>query len=103
MRVILAGEGARNSSDDAAREILARANLGGTIYRGISSRIWDEWTQLTRSGDNLANHPRPVLAALCHVIAEDEGLPVGANLIMKRFNVGRSYHGWVTKFEVGIL
>ena len=58
-----------------------RDSLGGTIYRGISSRIWDEWTQLTRSGDNLANHPRPVLAALCHVIAEDEGLPVGVQIV----------------------
>ena len=95
MRVILGGEGARKSSDDAAREILARANLGGTIYRGSSGRIWDEWAQLTRSGDNLGNHPRPVLAALCHVIAKDLGLPVEAGLIIRRFNISRGYQGWI--------
>lgn len=97
MRVILGGKGGRKSSDDVAREILARANLGGTIYRSISSRIWDEWGQRTRSGDNLENHPRPVLAALCHVIAEEEGLPVRVDLIMRCFNVGRSYQGWVQR------
>ena len=97
MRVILGGEGARKSSDDAAREILTRANLGGTIYKEISSRIWDEWTQITRSGDNLANHPRQVLAALCHHIANDKGLPTSQILIMDRFNVGRGYQTWISK------
>ena len=101
MRVILGRVGVRKSSDDAAREILARASLGGTIYRGISSRIWDEWTQLTRSGDNLRNHPRPVLAALCHVIAEDEGLPIRLDLIIGCFNVGRGYQTWIQR--VGVI
>ena len=99
MRVILGREGARKSSDDAAREILARANLGGTICRTISGRIWDEWVQLTRSGGNLQNHPRPVLAALCHVIAEEEGVPIGLDLIMRRFNVGRGYKGWTREIQ----
>ena len=97
MRVIMGRDGTRKSSDVVAREILARANLGGTIYRGISSRIWDEWTQLTRSGDNLQNHPRQVLAALCHHIANDKGLPTSQALIMDRFNVGRGYQTWISK------
>ena len=100
MRVILGGEGGRKSSDDAVRQILSRANLGDTIYRGISGRIWDEWRQVTRSGDNLENHPRPVLAALCHSIANDEGLPVRPALIMDRFNVGRGYQAWIPKLKV---
>ena len=100
MRVIMGRDGTRKSSDVVAREILARANLGGTIYREISGRIWDEWRQGTRSGDNLENHSRPVLAALCHSIANDVGLPVRPALIMKSFNVGRGYQAWIPKLKM---
>jgi len=99
MRVILGRESKRKESGDAAREILARANLGNTIYAQISSLIWDGWAQIIDSGDNLENHPRPVLAALCHLIAKEEGLGISNKLIMSRFNIGRSYIGWLKEIQ----
>ena len=97
MRVILGRDGKRKGSGDAAREILARANLGNTIYAQISNRIRKEWVHIIGSGDNLENHPRPVLAALCHVIAKEEGLKISNRLIMSRFNVGRGYLNWIPR------
>ena len=91
------GRGRRMSSDNSARAILSRANLGETIYGGISSRIWEHWGLSTLTGDNLENHPRQLLAAICHLIAMDEGLPVRPTLIQDRFNVGRSYQNWISK------
>jgi len=95
MRVILGRQSKRKGSGDAAREILGRANLGDTIYAQISSIIWEEWLQIIGSGDNLENHPRPLLAALCHLIAKEEGLKVSNRLIMTRFNIGRGYLNWI--------
>jgi len=98
MRSILRACGrGRVSSREYANAILSRANLGGTIYGAISARVWESWLECERTEDNLESHPRQVLAAICHVIAVDEGLPVRPGLIMERFDVGRSYQNWIPK------
>ena len=98
MRMILRSIGrGEMCSRNSAMAILSRANLGETIYADISSRIWKRWEQCTCSGENLENHPRQMLAAICHVIAEEEDLPVRPTLIQERFNVGRSYQNWISK------
>jgi len=95
MRKILGEDRARRQSvDSQANAILSRANLGATIYGAIAGRIWEEWQMLSAIGLNAANHPRPMLAALCETIAEREGLPVIPSLIESRFNVPRSYKSW---------
>ena len=98
MRSILRACGrGRVSSREYTNAILSRANLGGTIYGAISARVWESWLECERTGGNLESHPRQVLAAICHVIAVDEGLPVRPGLIMERFDVGRSYQNWIPK------
>ncbi len=100
MKQILGEEEARKQTADAtASSILARANLGDTTYAGLAPLIWEAWGLCTRHGSNLENHPRQVLAALCEIMAECEGLPVIPSLIESRFNVGRSYRGWVGKLQ----
>jgi hypothetical protein len=98
MRAIL-GEARlrRESMDKEASAILSRANLGETIYSGIAGMIWDEWLEISASGNNAMNHPRPVLAALCEIAAERGGMPIEAPLIEKRFNISRSYKAWLDK------
>lgn len=85
------------NSNNSARAILSRASLGETIYGGIISRIWEYWELSTAIGDNLENHPRQMLAAICHVVAVEEGIPVRSTLIQNRFNVGRSYQNWISR------
>ena len=98
MRTILGETRIRRSSmDKEASAILSRANLGETIYSGLAEEIWDEWLEISASGDNAMNHPRPVLAALCEIAAENEGIPIDASLIEKRFNITRSYKAWLNK------
>jgi len=91
------GIGGRMNSNNSARAILSRASLGETIYGGIISRIWEYWELSTVTGDNLENHPRQMLAAICHVVAVEEGIPVRSTLIQNRFNVGRSYQNWISR------
>ena len=81
--------------DKEARAILSRANLGETIYSSLSEIIWNGWLEISARGDNATNHPRPVLAALCEMAAESEGIRVETHLIEKRFNVSRSYKSWL--------
>ena len=85
----------RESMDKEARAILSRANLGETVYSGIVEMIWEEWLAISNIGSNAANHPRPVLAALCESMAEVEGIEVITTLIQSRFNVTRSYKQWL--------
>ncbi len=101
MRTILRSCGrGRSGTGVSAGAILSRANLGGTIYRSIAARIWEVWLECTRTGENLESHARPVLAAVCHAVAEDEGLPVRPSLIMELFDVGRSYQNWTSKLPL---
>jgi|TARA_B100001105_G_C22182644_1_gene353453 hypothetical protein len=83
------------SASESARAILQRANLGETIYGDLNTGIEEAWFVCTLSGGNLEGHIRGVLAAICHVMAEDQGLPVKPGLIQKRFDVGRSYQNWI--------
>ncbi len=95
MRAILGqGEARARSTDVVASAVLSRANLGETAYSGLGPQIWQGWKQCTAGDDNLSNYPRPVLAALCEIIAKEEGLPVSPKLIEGRFNVGRNYQRW---------
>lgn len=97
MRAIL-GEARlrRESMDREASAILSRANLGETIYSGIAGMIWDEWLTLSIHGDNLTNHPRPVLALLCEKLAIMGGIKVVPSIICDRFNLpsASSYRSW---------
>jgi hypothetical protein len=96
MRTILRSCGrGRSGTGVSAGAILSGANLGSTIYGSIAARIWEVWLECTRAGDNLENHARPVLAAICHAIAVNEGMPVRPGLIQERFDVGRSYQFWI--------
>ncbi len=98
MRVILGDLGrTRSSAGESAGAIMQRANLGETIYGGLGARIEEAWLVCTLAGDNLEGHARGVLAAICHIMAEDGGLPVRPGLIQKRFDVGRSYQNWIER------
>jgi len=98
MRFILRGLRRRGpSASESARAILQRANLSETIYRDLVAGIEEAWLVCTLAGDNLEGHVRGVLAAICHIMAEDGGLPVRPGLIQKRFDVGRSYQNWIER------
>ncbi len=98
MRVILGGLGrTRSSASESAGAIMQRANLGETIYRDMTAEIWRVWLKCYEAEDNLVNHARPVLAAICHSVAEKSGLPVDSSLIQSRFDVGRAYLGWLCR------
>ena len=102
MRAIL-GESRlrRDSMDREAGQILARANLGEIGLGGISPMIWDRWVSITMSGGNESNHPRPVLAAICHSIAESQGMPVSSDEIARRFNIEKwTYRNWVRRASI---
>ena len=102
MRIILRScRRGRPGTGVSAGAILSGANLGGTIYGSIATRIWEVWLECTRTGENLENHARPVLAAICHAVAEDEGLPVRPSLIMELFDVARSYQNWIGRIGLG--
>ena len=102
MRVILEDLGrTRSSASESARAILQRANLSETIYGDLGAGIEEAWLVCTLAGDNLEGHARGVLAAICHVMAEDRGLPVRPSLIQKRFDVGRSYQNWIGRIGLG--
>jgi hypothetical protein len=87
------------NSPDSPSAILQRANLGETIYREIMIDIWESWLNCTRCGNNIENHARPVLAALCHILAEKRNLPINTTYIANRFGVNRSYQNWISKLE----
>ena len=97
MRVIL-GEYRlrRESMDREARAILSRANLGDTVYSGISRMIWEEWLAISETDSNISNHPRPILALICENLAIREGIGVDVSLICDRFNLtsASSYRTW---------
>ena len=80
---------------EAAESILQRANLPETEYRSIASDVWEAWGSIESTGANATNHPRQVLAAICHLKALEAGLKARPRLIRERFNVGRSYQGWI--------
>lgn len=80
---------------EAAESILQRANLPETEYRLIAGDILESWRAIESMGSNISNHPRQVLAALCHIKATEAGLRARPKLIRERFNVGRSYQGWI--------
>ena len=75
--------------------ILQRANLGETELGSLQNDIWEMWQRAESVGDNAVNHPRQVLAAICHVVATGAGLKARPSMIMNRFNIGRSYQGWI--------
>ena len=100
MRKILFNQGsdkARNIS--TAESIFQRASLGETEYGEIMTDIWDSWQRIDSLGANICNHPRQVLAALCHLMADRSPIKIRKGIIMERFNVGRSYQGWVKYCE----
>ena len=103
MRAIL-GESRlrRDSMDREAQNILSRANLGEIIPFEVLEIIVDEWARLSESDDNLKNHPRPVLAALCEFISYREGLEIPPSEICRRFNLPSpsSYRGWMEKITL---
>lgn len=99
-RILQASGRGRRSAGETASAILSKANLGETIYRGINARIREAWLECTQRGDNLENHARPVLAALCHILAEEDGLPVMPALIQERFGVGRAYQNWIGRLSL---
>jgi hypothetical protein len=102
MRAIL-GENRlrRESMDREADRILDRANLGEVGLGGISPLIWERWVSITMSGGNESNHPRPVLAAICHSIAESQGMPVSSDEIARRFNIEKwTYRNWIGRTSV---
>ena len=101
MRMILrVSRRSKTSAAESPRAILLRANLGETIYNKITKKVWEGWLECVQTELNHVNHPRPVLAALCHRIALEKGLPVMPDLIMKRFNVGKSYQNWIPLVSV---
>ena len=100
MRIILRScRRGRPGTGVSAGAILSGANLGGTIYGSIATRIWEVWLECTRTGENLENHARPVLAAICHAVAQDEGFRVRPSLIQEIFDVGRSYQNWLDRLN----
>ena len=104
MRFILRGLRRRGpSASESARAILQRANLSETIYRDLGAGIEEAWLVCTLAEDNLEGHVRGVMAAICHIMAEDGGLPVRPGLIQKCFDVGRSYQNWIGRVRVVIL
>ena len=101
MRKILFNQGsdrARNIS--TAESIFQRASLGETEYREIMTDIWNSWQRIDSLGANISNHPRQVLAALCHLMAKRSSIKIRKGIIMERFNVGRSYESWVKYCEM---
>ena len=100
MRRILFHRGSnRPSNVSDAWAILQRANLGDTEYGGVIDDIWGTWLKVESIGDNSINHPRQVLAAICHVTVTEAGLRLHPSLIRDRFNVGRSYQGWINTID----
>ena len=84
--------------DSVAGPILSRAELGRTQYGELVPMILDSWRFNAQCQENnLINHARPVLAALCEMLARDEGVPVDRVLIAERFNVGLGYWRWRKK------
>ena len=82
--------------DREAEQILARASLGEIGLGDILPMIWDRWASITMSGGNESNHPRPVLAAICHSIAESQGISVSSDEIARRFNIEKwTYRNWI--------
>jgi len=100
---VILGEAERSMAlpDSVASSILSRAELGRTQYGELVPRIWDSWRFNTQCQDNnLTSHARPVLAALCEMLARDEGIPVDRVLISERFNVGLGYWRWRKKLVI---
>jgi len=96
MRKIMFHNGSNASGNVGdARAILQRANLGETKLGSLQNDIWKMWQRVESVGDNAVNHPRQVLAAICHVVASGAGLRARPSVIMNRFNIGRSYHSWI--------
>ena len=103
MRAILGDSRLRRTSmDREAQNILSRANLGEIIPFEVLEIIVDEWDRLSESDDNLKNHPRPVLAALCEFISYREGLVIPPTEICGRFNLPSptSFRGWMEKITL---
>ena len=99
---VILGESAKqvNPPDSVAESILSRAELGSTQYGCIVPRVWECWKMNSQTEGSLASHPRPVLAALCHMVAMEEGLRVEKSLIAERFNVGLGYVKWKSKLTL---
>ena len=82
------------TADSAADSILSRAELGRTLYGHLVPRIWHCWKMNTQCEGSLSSHARPVLAALCEMVARDEGVLVDRGVIAERFNVGIGFSRW---------
>ena len=96
MRKIMFHNGSNASGNVGdAWAILQRANLGETKLGSLQNDIWEMWQRVESVGDNAVNHPRQVLAAICHVVATGAGLKARPSMIMNRFNIGRSYQDWI--------
>ena len=96
-RILFQGCRINPTQTDEAESILQRANLPETQYRSITMDIMESWRAIESTGSNMANHPRQVLAALCHIKATAAGLRASPKFISERFNVGRSYQGWIRR------
>ena len=100
MRKIMFHNGSNASGNVGdAWAILQRANLGDTEYGSVIDDIWNTWLKVESIGDNSINHPRQVLAAICHVTVTEARLRLRPGLIRDRFNVGRSYQGWINTID----
>ena len=100
---VILGEAERSLAlpDSVAGSILSRAELGRTQYGHLVPRIWESWRFNTHCQDsNLVSHARPVLAAICEMVARDEGVDVDRGLIADRFNVGLGYWRWRKKLVI---
>jgi hypothetical protein len=79
--------------------ILARANLGETRYRVVISEIRAIWASMKNADYNLVNHARPVMAAICHMIAKEHGLKPSKTEIMRLFDVEAGYVAWIPRIK----
>ena len=82
-------------SVEIAESILSRANLPETVYAGVFDAVRKSWAEVSALGSNASNHPRQVLAAICHIKAQEAGIRISSKAIRESFNIGRSYQGWI--------
>ena len=96
MRKILANHHVQYSEAcDEEQAILSKANLGSTRFNCISHKIQEDFEILKLQDHNMINHPRHVLAALCHLWAKEYGLKPTKEEIMTIFGVKSSYMSWL--------
>lgn len=81
------------------KAVLAKANIGSTEYRDLRGRILDAWYILEQIDSNMLNHPRNVLAALCHLFAKQNGIKPDKEEIMTMFGTTSSYYTWIPRLK----